>query len=173
MYKWKGIICMAGAKTRNQFCSMKKLLSLLVAGVFSATLIANPGYDPQQTNQHAVNGIAISGYDAVAYFTQQDAVKGDSAIQLDWNGATWYFSSKENRKLFAGNPEKYAPQYGGYCAYGASKGYKAKTDPIAWTVVGQKLYLNYNNQVKTIWLPDTSSRIQAADTYWKSLTNKN
>ena len=156
-----------------QFCSMKKLLSILVSGLLTTTLLAFSGYYDQQTNQNAVNGIAIAGYDAVAYFTLQNAVKGDSAIQLEWNGATWYFLSKDNRKLFEANPEKYAPQYGGYCAYGASKGYKAKTDPTAWTIVGQKLYLNYNNQVKTGWLPDTTSRIRAADTYWESLTNKN
>ena len=100
MYKRKGNICIGGAIMNSQFCSMKKLLSILVSGLLTTTLLAFSGYYDQQTNQNAVNGIAIAGYDAVAYFTLQNAVKGDSAIQLEWNGATWYFLSKDNRKLF-------------------------------------------------------------------------
>lgn len=152
---------------------MKKLIYQLIAGLLITGLISFSKGEKTQTDLHTVNGIAIGGYDAVAYFTQKKALKGDSSIKFQWNGAVWYFASIENKILFEKSPEKYAPQYGGYCAYGASKGYKAKTDPTAWTIVGQKLYLNYNAQVKTVWLPDTTARIMTADQYWESLTKKN
>jgi hypothetical protein len=151
---------------------MKKSMFILVTGLLVSILVSFSSNAKAQTNQHAVNGLAIGGYDAVAYFTDQQAKKGDSSIQLEWNGAKWLFSKIENRKLFEASPDKYAPQYGGYCAYGASRGYKAQTDPTAWTIVGQKLYLNYSQKVKTAWLPDTTTRIQAANQYWEQLTNK-
>ncbi len=151
---------------------MKKLLILLSTGVFAPFIFGFAGNPQAPGTMFTLNGIALSGYDAVAYFTQQKAVKGDSAISAQWNGATWYFSGRQNLSLFESNPEKYAPQYGGYCAYGASKGYKAKTDPTAWTIVKGKLYLNYNKNVQAAWLPDTASRIPLADQYWQTVLNQ-
>src|SRR5437016_4674828 len=86
-------------------------------------------------------GIAIKGYDPVAYFTQSKPVKGSSAFTYQWMNATWWFASAEARDEFARIPEKYAPQYGGYCAYGVSQGHTAPIDPEAWTIVEGKLYL--------------------------------
>jgi YHS domain-containing protein len=94
---------------------------------------------------------AIRGYDPVAYFTENQPVKGKSEFSTTWNGATWYFSSAEHRQLFTQNPEKYAPQYGGWCAYGWAQGYPAKTEPDAWSIVDGKLYLNYNKDIKQRW----------------------
>jgi YHS domain-containing protein len=164
---------MPHAKSKPEFCGMKKNFYLLVVLLLATTLFAFYHKGRQQPDQYAVEGIAISGYDAVAYFEEGKAVKGDSSIKLKWNGVTWYFSKEKYLDLFETNPQKYAPQYGGYCAYGASNGYKAKTDPNAWTIVGQKLYLNYNKQVKQTWLPDTATRIPAADQYWKKVLNNN
>jgi len=151
---------------------MKRIQFLLTLGLLVVGLSAFTSIKAQVANQYHINGIAINGYDPVAFFRQGMALKGDSTIIMNWNGATWYFSNTENRKLFEEKPEMYAPQYGGYCAFGASKGYKAKTDPTAWTIVKGKLYLNYNSKVKEAWLPDTTARIQAADQYWNSITTK-
>jgi len=109
-----------------------------------------------------VNG-AIKGYDPVAYHTQGKPTKGKQNIAYEWNGAAWHFSSEENKALFVQNPEKYAPQYGGYCAYGWAQGYPAKTEPDAWTIVEGKLYLNYNKGVQADWEKDIPGYIKKAD----------
>nr|WP_275426979.1 YHS domain-containing (seleno)protein [Vibrio astriarenae] len=114
-------------------------------------------------------GKAIKGYDPVAYFTEGKAVEGDSDFQYEWNGADWYFSSQENLDRFVGNPERYAPQYGGYCAWAVSKGYTAKIDPHAWSVVDGKLYLNYNKSVQSTWQQDIAGNIAKGDANWPSL----
>ena len=88
------------------------------------------------------NNIAIRGTDPVAYFTQGGPVAGSADFTHTWNNATWQFSSAENRDLFASNPEQYAPQYGGFCAWAMSQGYTASIDPSAWKIVDGKLYLN-------------------------------
>ena len=93
--------------------------------------------DPVNNN----NATAIKGYDPVAYFKQSAAVKGSPQFTTQWMGATWQFSSAENRDLFAANPEQYAPQYGGYCAYAVSEGHTASIDPEAWKIVDGKLYV--------------------------------
>ncbi len=119
---------------------------------------------------YTVKGQAIEGYDPVAYFTQNQAVKGSPEFTHEWNGTTWLFSSAENRDAFKKSPEKYAPQYGGYCAWGMSEGYKAKIDPVnAWTVRDGKLYLNFNKSIKTNWLPEIENRIKKADESWKKI----
>lgn len=114
-------------------------------------------------------GVAIKGYDPVAFFTEKKAMVGDQHIIFDWAGSQWRFISKENLELFKMNPEKYAPQYGGYCAYGVSENHKSPTDPNAWTVVGNKLYLNYSLKVKELWSTDIPGRINKADVNWKTL----
>ena len=112
---------------------------------------------------------AIRGYDPVAYFTEGKSVKGNDNLTFHWKDANWYFSSTENLNLFTKNPEKYAPQYGGYCAYGMSEGHKAPTDPDAWTIVDGKLYLNYSKDVRTKWREGEKERIDKADKNWPQL----
>ena len=111
-------------------------------------------------------GLAIRGYDPVAYFTQDQAVKGVSFYTTDWNGATWQFGSIDNRDAFAATPAAYAPQYGGYCAYAVSKGATAPTDPFAWTVYEGRLYLNFSKDVRTIWQQDIPGNILKANANW-------
>ena len=116
-------------------------------------------------------GTAVDGTDVVAYFTQNAPVKGSRDITHDWNGATWQFSTEENRAAFAANPEAYAPQYGGYCAWAVSQGYTASTTPEAWRIVDGKLYLNYSLGVQRQWEEDIPSRIAAADANWPAVLN--
>ena len=118
------------------------------------------------------DGLAINVYDPIAYFQQQKPVKGKKEFHHRWMGATWRFVSAENRDLFAQNPEQYAPQYGGYCAYGMSFGYAAPTLPEAWSVVEGKLYLNYNLEVRKMWNQDIPGFIVKADGNWPKIPKK-
>jgi YHS domain-containing protein len=126
----------------------------------------------QKSTVFIKNDAAINGYDAVAYFTESKPVKGSKQLSYRWMDADWYFSSRQNLDLFKATPDKYAPQYGGYCAYGCSRGYKASTEPDAWTIVNNKLYLNYNTDVQETWLKDKANFIQKADKNWPSVKAK-
>ena len=114
----------------------------------------------------AIDGIAIRGFDPVAYFTNRAVVKGSAEYAYDWNGATWHFASAEKRDMFIASPQAYAPQYGGYCAFAVSKGAVASTAPEAWTVYKDRLYLNYSLEVRTIWSRDLTTNISRADANW-------
>ena len=125
-----------------------------------------------EANIYKKEGVAIRGTDPVAYFSQSQPVQGNSQHQYQWKGAIWYFSSVENRDLFAQNPEKYAPQYGGYCAYAMTKGEFAPTDPNAWSIVDGKLYLNYNQEVQNLWKKDIAGHIAKANQNWSKIASK-
>ncbi|MGQ0554540.1 MAG: YHS domain-containing (seleno)protein [Nitrospiraceae bacterium] len=112
------------------------------------------------------NGLAIDGHDPVAYFTEQKPVKGSPEFRVEFEGSTFQFASAVHRDAFVADPSKYVPQYGGYCAYGMARGYKAKIDPAAFTVVSHKLYLNYSDAVRSRWLGDVPGYIQKADANW-------
>ena len=112
---------------------------------------------------------AIRGYDPVAYHIQNKPVRGLQAITYEWNGATWRFSSNANRDRFVADPARYAPRYGGFCAYGTSQGYKVSTDPAAFAIVDGRLYLNYSKPVQLTWNLDRPGYILKADHNWKAL----
>jgi hypothetical protein len=114
-------------------------------------------------------GVALKGYDAVAYFEQNQPVKGSDQFSYQWMGATWLFSKAQNRDKFAADPQQYAPQYGGYCSYAVSQGHTASIDPNAWRIVDGKLYLNYSKGVQKTWEKDTAGYIQSADQNWPGL----
>lgn len=109
---------------------------------------------------------AIRGYDPVAYFAKTGPAKGSRQFSHQWRGATWYFASAENRDKFAASPEQFAPQYGGYCAYGVAHGYAPEIDPAAWSIVDGKLYLNYSLRVRESWNKDIPGYIRRADANW-------
>lgn len=109
---------------------------------------------------------AASGYDVVAYFTEGKPVEGSSEFEYRWQDSDWLFSSQENLELFKTNPEQYAPQYGGYCAYAVSQGYTASSIPEAWDIVDGKLYLNFSLDVQKLWQADRAAFIKAADENW-------
>jgi YHS domain-containing protein len=112
---------------------------------------------------------AIQGYDPVAYFKEGKPMKGKKEFSFLWNEATWIFASRENLAAFKIDPEKYAPQFGGYCAYGISEGHKAPTSPDAWTIVDGKLYLNYNKNVRSLWNEKQSDHIANANKNWPKI----
>jgi YHS domain-containing protein len=115
-------------------------------------------------------GVAIEGYDPVAYFTESRAVKGSDAFAYDWLGATWYFANAEHRELFTTQPVRYAPQYGGHCALGTAFGEStANIDPEAWAIVDGKLYLQYSQGARDEWERDRAARIAAADQKWPEI----
>jgi YHS domain-containing protein len=119
--------------------------------------------------QPAVSDIAIKGYDTVAYFKDGKAIKGNASFTFPWHGMTWQFVSKENRDLFAGSPEKYAPQYDGYCAWAMTESRLAITDPEVWKIVNGKLYLNCSQEAYNKWSRDIPGHIKKADEIWKKL----
>ena len=112
---------------------------------------------------------AINGYDTVAYFTTGKPVKGRADITVQWKGAVWRFSSQANREAFEANPWAFAPQYGGYCAYGASMGNRDSTEPDAWKIVRGKLYLTHTPVVRSIWVRDLDGHIARANTNWPAI----
>jgi YHS domain-containing protein len=116
-------------------------------------------------------GQAAGGYDVVAYFSGT-AKKGDDSHRAEYGGATFLFTSTEHCEQFISEPSKYAPQYGGWCAMGMAGGYKAPTDPLAFTVVDGKLYLNYNAKVTEMWKKDMAGHIAKADKNWVEVAKK-
>jgi YHS domain-containing protein len=118
------------------------------------------------------SGLALKGYDPVAYFTEKQPVQGKAEFTAQHEGATYRFASAANRDAFAAAPAKYAPQYGGYCAFGMASGYKAPIEPDAWTVVDGKLYLNYNQSVRGRWSSDIPGHVRKADAQWPVIQKK-
>jgi YHS domain-containing protein len=130
------------------------------------------GVQAQTTEYFSPGGVAINGYDPVAYFIESLPVKGTKEWSYKWNGTQWYFKNAANRETFKANPVKYAPQFGGYCAYGVSENHKSPTEPDAFTVAHGRLYFNYNKNVQQLWLNDTVNYIPKADANWSNLKNK-
>ncbi len=126
----------------------------------------------QKSNFYQNKDGAIKGYDPVAYFKENKPVKGLQEYALEWEEVTWYFANQDNLDLFKSDPEKYAPQYGGYCAYSVAKGYTAKIDPAAWKIVDGKLYLNYNESVKKNWEVYQEKYIEKAEENWRTLSGQ-
>lgn len=118
------------------------------------------------------NAVILNGYDAVAYFTKSSAVKGSQNYTAVHNNSIYQFSSAKNRDTFNKNPEKYAPQYGGFCAYGAALGKKFEVDGKAFEVVDNKLYVNKNAEVYEIWDKEEAKNIKTADKKWVDIKDK-
>jgi hypothetical protein len=118
------------------------------------------------------SGVAVKGHDVVAYATAGAAVKGSSEFEHRWNGAVWRFSNAANRERFAQAPDRYAPQFGGYCAYAVSRGYTADIDPEAFRVIDGKLYLNYSKRVQRLWEGDIPGNIAKGLANWPAVLDK-
>ncbi len=139
-----------------------------VAAIAAAGLIAGPAFAGGGVNK-TVFGTALNGYDVVAYHTVGKPVEGSQRISYRWRDATWRFASVKHRDLFAADPERYAPAYGGYCAYGMAQGAKIDIDPSAWRIVDGTLYLNVNKRVQRTWKTDISGYIARANRHWQRL----
>ncbi|MBC6427761.1 MAG: YHS domain-containing protein [Cellvibrionales bacterium] len=144
-----------------------------IIGVALAVLLAaQMVWAAEPINTSWRGNLAIKGYDSVAYFTENRAVKGVKAHQLEWRGANWRFASAGNLELFRQSPEKYAPAYGGYCAWAVSNDALAPIDPQQFTVLDGRLFLNYNAAVQKKWLPEKEERIRLADENWPGLVEE-
>ncbi|MBO0344725.1 YHS domain-containing (seleno)protein [Roseibium limicola] len=147
-----------------------KLGTLALALAVFATPLAFPGMTAAQADEITTfvkDGAAIGGTDPVAYFTEGKPVAGSTDFTAEYDGVTWKFASAENRDTFKANPAKYAPQYGGYCAFGASMGFKIPVIPDAWKIVNGKLYLNNSRPVQKRFEANTSELISNADLNWE------
>lgn len=123
-------------------------------------------------NKTTFGGLAIDGYDAVAYFTESKPQRGNRQFEITYKGAKWRFKNQTNLDLFKANPTKYVPQYGGYCAYAIAQGYTADIDPTAWKIVNGKLYLNYDKDIQHKWENEQSKFISDADKNWVRMGEK-
>jgi len=140
-------------------------------GLFMSFLIAlllSDGFakDDVAAGEAASKDRAIRGYDPVAYFTVGEAQKGDPSHSFSWHNLTWYFQNEEHKRFFQENPEKYAPQYDGYCAWAMTEAREAETDPEVWKIVNGKLYLNCSTVAYEKWRRDIPGNIRKADANW-------
>ena len=120
-------------------------------------------------NSGRFSNTAIHGYDVVNYFTNEKAIKGKKEFEYEWKDAVWRFSTVENLEKFKSEPEKYEPQYGGYCAWAASLNKVAPIDPHQFTLYEEKLYFNFNRKTRKNWLKDKDTYIAKADENWPKL----
>jgi YHS domain-containing protein len=144
----------------NEAQIMKEILTGLLGLVFMPLAMAG------QPLTFATGDGAIRGYDPITYFTSGEPTRGKSKYSSKWQGAIYRFSSADNLALFKSDPERYAPQYGGYCAYALAKGAVASTDPEAWSIINGKLYLNFSQDIKKRWSRDIPGHIRTADKNW-------
>ena len=145
----------------------RKILELSVLSPVAYAL--TPGVALAREPEVFQNPIAINGTDAVAYFANNGPVPGSSSHRLMWNGAEWHFSNQENAGAFKANPMDYAPVFGGYCAFAASRGYLAPTIPEAWALYEGKLYLNATLRARELWLEDIPGNIAAGLKNWPGI----
>jgi YHS domain-containing protein len=117
------------------------------------------------------NNVAINGYDPVAYFTNRKSEKGEKKYSYKWNGAEWYFVNRSHMEMFKKNPEKYSPQYGGFCAFGVTKNKLVSSDPNVWQIVNGKLYLCHTKEVHKLWEKDQENNIKRGDKIYPKLNS--
>ncbi len=146
-----------------------KLLTVFLAVTLLLSSIANAAKPVYSGGRERA---AIRGFDPVSYFTEGQPRKGSEEFTLKHNGAKWMFSNKENLEKFSANPEKYTPQFGGYCAYAVANGSTASIKPEFFTIYNDKLYLNYSRSVYKKWLKDKDAYIKSASQEWPSLIDK-
>ena len=148
----------------------RRWMSVLSAIVFAAAAIATAATKPSVNVSRGQ--LALRGHDAVAYRTEGRPVAGIAEFEHRWNGAVWRFATAANRDAFAKDPARYAPEFGGYCAYAVSRGYTADADPAAWRVVDGRLYLNYSKRVQAQWEQDIQGNIAKGRANWPAVLDK-
>ena len=146
-------------------------MTTLYRALLIFVVLAAPAHAVDPVYTSFFSNTAIKGYDPVAYFTNGAPTKGSDEFSLEYQGATWLFATQENLTLFSNNPEKYAPQYGGYCAYAVSQNTTASIQPELFTIHDGKLYLNYSESVNEKWLESREQYIEKADQYWPAILN--
>jgi YHS domain-containing protein len=168
----------ASARQLRNFVRWCVLAALLLAG-WSVGHPSARAASPDQIAARAPvaelnnkNGLAVKGYDVVAYFSDGRPVKGTANESYQWQGATWQFASPEHRAAFMREAARYAPQYGGYCAYAVAQGDIVDIDPKQWKIVDGKLYLNANFLAQTLWLRDPAGHIKNGDANWRIIPRR-
>lgn len=148
----------------------------LLVALCLALLAAIPAFAAGDTGRHFnldAEGYAINRFDPVAYFTMHKAVKGDTAYTASHGGARYAFASEEHLRMFLADPERFVPQYGGHCAYGAAYGSKSSIDPELWEIVDDRLFLLINPGTMSVWQKRKDEYIRSADRAWKALVESN
>jgi len=147
---------------QSENCQMRRLLFSLIVLVllpFGMARAETPVFSEDL-------GVALKGYDTVAYFTMGKPQKGDSSFAVMWKGVIWHFSTEEHRLLFEANPRAYAPVCGGYCAFAVANGYLMGSDPYAWEIVDGRLFLTYSHAIHNIWRMEVEANIAHAERHW-------
>ena len=147
---------------------MKSIKTFIPAVALLLAVVATPVFG--QDVVHSTPG--ISGYDPVSYFTEGKPQRGSGYHVADYKGVTYAFASEEHKDMFEANPEKYAPAYGGWCAYGVAVGKKFVTDPEVWKIVNGKLYLNLDRGIQSKWNKDIPGYIKTGNENWKEIRDK-
>jgi hypothetical protein len=143
------------------------MLLMFVVAVSATTVAADtPAVNTSRGN------LALHGYDAVAYWSEGKPVQGLPSFEYRWMNAVWRFANAQHRDQFVKEPERYAPQFGGYCAYAVSLGKTADIDPQAWRIVDGRLYLNYSLSIKRLWEQDVPGNIVKARQHWPAVLTK-
>ncbi len=145
------------------------ILLLVLVSIFAVACSRREAVEVINTD---ASGLAVRGYDAVAFFAEEAAVRGNPTFEFTWNGAKWLFASAENLNKFKTDPAAFAPQFGGYCSYAVSHGYTADGDPQMWKIFDGKLYLNYNKEAKEAWEKNQDNYIKDGEKNWKDFQNK-
>jgi YHS domain-containing protein len=143
--------------------SLLTLPALLLAGPATAMAF------PRRVNHAA--GVALRGYDMVAWHLDGRPRRGSAAQRVVWEGVAWHFASAAHRERFAANPEAFAPRYGGFCAFGVARGYKVDIDPEAWHIQAGVLFLNYDRGVQREWRRDIPGYVARAEANWPALAD--
>lgn len=159
----------AGERRFFRLATIAMLILLTLCSVAGVKAQKNASY----FNNVDANGVILDGYDAVAFFTDNKPVKGDAQYQFNYQGATYYFSSREHLDLFKSNPEKYKPQFGGWCAYAVSLGRVAPIDVNTFSIVDGRLFIQHNQRAVNGWSKDVAGNIVKADRYWPQVAAKN
>ena len=152
---------------------MKAILAIAAAIAAAFAAVPAAAATPAPAISADSSGLGAKGYDPVAYFTQGRPVKGSATHQVEWSGATWRFSSAASLEAFRANPARYAPQFGGYCAWAVSQHYLAPGDPNFWKIVDGKLYLNANARAKQLWEADQAAAIARGQANWPAVLSDN
>lgn len=148
---------------------MSKNRSTIFMLITGLGLLLSPAAKAVDESNITPSGVVIEGYDPVAYFTEGKPVQGSSTYKSAFQGDTYYFASAKNKKMFEGAPEKYAPEFGGWCSYGIRVGKKFRIDPNAWVIENNRLFLQLDLGTQKIWAKDKSKNIEIADRLWPQI----
>lgn len=158
----------SGKSSRRVFAAVSAAAALTVLSLAPTSAFAVKQTGGEYNTLYA--GLGAKGYDVVAYFTEKKPVQGSDKFTVSYGGVTWQFASAEHRDMFKADPAKYAPQYGGYCAWGVAQGKLFDVDPVnGWTISNGKLYLNFNGDLNKTFARDVTGFVTKAESNWSGL----